>query len=208
MLVVSFTAHYYRTPVVGRYSLFLYQEFDIRVPWDGILSWAEDTLALKATGFQRSFFRAEFSPWSGDLASTDCVVSVSLNDAKRIRINNHTGHKDYLQLPSTYTGLWLADVDQIQTFMQSSAWEPQEMSPWGIREMAASGLQFVNVPDGFATAAVVPFSVSTGQVSMVASIWHVSNNYCGVMSYDQQPEQGQTCSVLLTGLLQTQLKSS
>jgi hypothetical protein len=46
--------------------------------------------------------------------------------------------------------------------------------------MAASGLQFVNVPEGFYSAAVVPYDPEVPELDTDSAVEHLSNKYCGM----------------------------
>ena len=54
--------------------MFMYVEDDVLVRWNTVLAWAADDALLAPLGFQRGFFRTEFStekgagsqcPWQG-----------------------------------------------------------------------------------------------------------------------------------------------
>jgi len=52
--------------------------------------------------------------------------------------------------------------------------------PWKVRESAAGSLQFADVPDGFFSAAVVPYSAAAGAPSLLknCALYHLPNKYC------------------------------
>ena len=57
----------------------------------------------------------------------------------------------------------------------------QETTPttiWGVSEMAADGLSWAEVPDGYLNAQVVPYNLSAGTVLKTATVAHLSNKYC------------------------------
>ena len=54
---------------------------------------------------------------------------------------------------------------------------------WQVREMAACGLQLVDRPDGFASAAVVPFLGTA--LKMNCALLHLSNKYCDLQAKAQ-----------------------
>ena len=53
-----------------------------------------------------------------------------------------------------------------------------------VREMGACGFQFVDVPKGFFSSAVVPYNPNTLQLDENAAIDHISNKYCGQNTLD------------------------
>ena len=52
--------------------------------------------------------------------------------------------------------------------------------PWKVRESAAGSLQFADVPDGFFSAAVVPYSTAGPRPSLFkdCALYHLPNKYC------------------------------
>ena len=50
--------------------------------------------------------------------------------------------------------------------------------PWKVREMAAGSLQFADTPDGFFSAAVVPFRRKGRKLQKDCALFHLSNKYC------------------------------
>ena len=73
--------------------------------------------------------------------------------------------------------MWIADKVLLHKFMRSQYWTEGTSSPWGVREMAASSIQFVDVPDNFFSAWVVPIENSSKGLcpSPLAAIRHGSN---------------------------------
>ena len=49
---------------------------------------------------------------------------------------------------------------------------------YGPSEMAAAGLSLVDVPAGFSTTAVVPYSPDADSLPIVATLPHLPNKYC------------------------------
>jgi hypothetical protein len=50
--------------------------------------------------------------------------------------------------------------------------------PWKVREMAAGSLQFADAPDGFFSAAVVPYRRKGRKLQKNCALFHLSNKYC------------------------------
>ena len=63
--------------------------------------------------------------------------------------------------------------------------------------MAACGLQFVGVPDGFLSSAVVPYDRETGQLDADSAIKHLSNKYCGAHTRDGMTLDGDKINVTM-----------
>ena len=187
----------------GDFSCFLYAEFDILIPWQSLVAWAGDADTLASMGFQRSFYRVEYTPWNGQQASTDNEHPVCLEHYnKTVHVADGTHHQNFIQLPNSYCAVWIASKVQLTKFQASSAWHSQQEAPWGIREMAASGFHFVDVPPGFDTAGVVPYDVDSQLLTRDAAVWHVSNNYCGAHVSASSPDSiAGGCSVLIKDML-------
>ena len=58
-----------------------------------------------------------------------------------------------------------------------------------IREMAACGLHFVDVPDGWVASAVVPYDPGTLRLDPGAAIRHLSNKHCTARNREWQLHQ-------------------
>lgn len=75
--------------------------------------------------------------------------------------------------------------------------------------MAASGLQFMGVPEGFFSAAVVPFDPENLVLDPDSAIEHLSNKYCGANTNEQMLVQEPTndfdrhCTIGVTEFLYT-----
>jgi hypothetical protein len=52
-----------------------------------------------------------------------------------------------------------------------------DFGPWSIREKAAQGLTFVNVPKGFRSRNLVPYDIKRNQIDESCFIHHLPNNY-------------------------------
>ena len=60
-----------------------------------------------------------------------------------------------------------------------------QIGAWPSREMAANGIMFVDPPERFWVAAVVPFFPDKQLLSHEAAIQHLSNRYCGKRAHKQ-----------------------
>ena len=50
--------------------------------------------------------------------------------------------------------------------------------PWKIREMAAGSMQFADLPDGFFSAALVPYNTTGPSLYQNCALYHLPNKYC------------------------------
>ena len=64
--------------------------------------------------------------------------------------------------------------------LQSCTPDVSQLLAHQVREMGASGVQFIDVPEGFWSAALVPYSRGAERPALdrVAEIQHLSNRYC------------------------------
>jgi hypothetical protein len=189
--------HYSSTQVIikkhpGRFRTVMYLEDDILVSWRSLQSWEQDTSYLAPKGFQRGFQRTEVAPWDGQLMSLDQGESVSLSKAQKIVVETETGPRHFLAMPNPYMAMWIAEAGQLARFMDSKWWTAKS-GQWGVREMAAGGMQFVSPPAGYRSAVVVPYDPKLKQVDDLAAIAHISNNYCA--RHAVKPAERTPCSL-------------
>ncbi|KAK9818872.1 hypothetical protein WJX74_004902 [Apatococcus lobatus] len=170
----------------GEYTAFIYLEDDMRLTWKCITSWAIDQEVLDPMNFQRQFFRTEIAPWNGKEQLSDALQHVYLPTYGRtLDIGKQKkAHQHYIQLPDPYSAVFAATSKLMARFMQSQYWT-QRIGAWPSREMAANGIMFVDPPERFWVAAVVPFFPDKQLLSHEAAIQHLSNRYCGKRAHKQ-----------------------
>lgn len=160
---------------------------DILVPWEAMLAWADDTVLLEPLGFQRGFSRIEIMPESGHASLVDQIEGpVNLTTYQRLVHINSTGGRDdpergqfhYIQLPVMFDGMWAGSRTQLTRFMASRFWTMDGAlnAPgrvWGLPEMSECSLHFVDEPQGFDTAMVVPYDPATKRLLAVGLTHHL-----------------------------------
>jgi len=72
--------------------------------------------------------------------------------------------------------MYLLDRELAQEHLFDNPLENRE-TIWGIRETAASGLTYVNVPNGFSSRLVVGFDHTLFKIYANVLIHHLPNNY-------------------------------
>ncbi|CAL8471660.1 g11202 [Coccomyxa elongata] len=176
------------------YTSFMYLEHDMSVTWTALLGWAEDFPILEPLGFQRGFYRVEPSEQTGLPGLTDQISRININQYD-LKLNVSTLDNDglikvrhFMQLPNPYFAAWIAGRTQMAKFLSSAQWDKRS-EPWAVRAMAACGLQFVDVPKGFFSAAVVPYDPGDPPevppaLDPHAAIEHLSNKYCSANTYE------------------------
>lgn len=155
------------------YTLFMLVEEDKYVPFSALESWAEDTDLLRSSRstLQRGFYRTVFNS-EGEIRLSDAMSQVEATTSTQLMIS----HRLFAQMPYPYSAMWVADKVLMSKFMQSSEWEQDRASPvWGSREMAAGSIQFLDLPNGFFSAWVVPLHPDAMCPFSTAAIRHASN---------------------------------
>lgn len=157
-----------------RYTLFMLLEEDMSVPFAALKAWASDTDLLRSSrhqNLQRGFYRTVFN-LEGELRLSDAESRGEAHNSSQLTI----GDKVFAQMPYPYCAMWVADKYLLSKFMHSPHWTIGESTAvWGVREMAAGSIQFVNTPAGFFSAWVVPVDPLTLCPLQIAAVRHGSN---------------------------------
>lgn len=153
-------------------SHFLYTEDDLRITAGNVAYWLHYRPILREHGLIPSFFRVEKHPRIG-WCSTDCKVPVCISSQPVVPIDRD---RHFICLPNPYQGTYFLDRELMDEFAASPAMSP-DFGRWKIRESAAAGLTFVNVPAGFTSRNVVPFYPARKLVCEDSWIRHLPGNY-------------------------------
>jgi len=155
---------------------FLYVEDDILIKRKNVVYWIENEKLLRSAGFIPSFLRVEHKEENNSIwYSTDCTRVYKLSNIPKICID---GKKRYfINLPTPYQGMYLLNRELMLEYLLSPTHNP-DVGSWGIREKAAQGITFTNVPAGFTSRNLVPFDVdSIDKINPDCLIHHLPNNY-------------------------------
>lgn len=151
-------------------------EDDIALGPEAFLSWLRHRPLLAPHGLVPSFLRVEFRAGDPTPYATDAIAP---NDpAGRARLR--AGGRDLVALDNPYCAAFVMDRALAAEYAASPAFAQgasMGLCPWFMRERAAMGLCFVNVPPGFAARHVVPIDDATGQVAPEAWIVHLAGTY-------------------------------
>ncbi len=133
---------------------------------------------LAERGLLPSFLRTEFSNLSDQFVAVDVFedTKLSLKDLPQTKLSQQL----FVQLPNPYSGLIILDQIQAKSYVESAAFseiESRSLTWWDIGARAAMGLQFVDVPEGFASRNVVPVSRNGQGVLKCAWVPHQPNLY-------------------------------
>jgi hypothetical protein len=153
---------------------FLYLEDDIRVTRDNMHWWMEGRERLRPSGAIPSFLRFEISAADGCAYSTDALYAVDPRKIPKVLLLEH--RYAYLNLPQPYQGMYLLDRELALEYF-SAPLPSVEDSIWGVRETAAGGVTFLNVPEGFTSRNLVGYRLDESRIDPECLIHHIPNNY-------------------------------
>jgi hypothetical protein len=153
---------------------FLYLEDDIYVTPENINYWIEGRKRLAPLGVIPSFLRYEIDNVTGELFSTDVTTIVNPIEVPIV----HFQQLDYayLNLPQPYQGMYLLDRELMEEHLTTNSCNP-DFGIWGIREKAAQGITFFNVPKGFTSRNLIGYNVLSQEIDPRCLVYHLANNY-------------------------------
>ena len=152
---------------------FMYLEDDIRVNPENIAYWLRGRESLRQFGLIPSFLRYELKKHDNRPYSTDVTRNVKLVRLPRVRV---TDTYFYVNLPQPYQGMYLLDRELMNEHIVKPSSSP-EFGSWGIREKAAQGLTFANVPKGCLSRNFVGYDMEQAHIDSKCLIHHTPNNY-------------------------------
>ena len=152
---------------------FMYLEDDIFITPKNIEYWLKSRLDLQISGLIPSFLRYEKREGSADLYSTDATTNSSLAKIPTLKTSESYC---YLNLPNPYQGMYLLDRELMYEHLIGPSSIP-ENTPWGIREKAAAGLTFINVPPGCYSRNFIGYDFKNRNIDPNSLIHHLPNNY-------------------------------
>lgn len=152
---------------------FMYIEDDIHIRQKNISYWLKAREDLRPFGLIPSFLRIEFKPDTTEAYSTDTTEVLQLDALPKIKI-----HDDYfyINLPNPYQGMYLLDRALMYEHLFGHSSSP-DFGPWQIREKAAQGLTFANVPSWCNSRNFVGFNFLNREIDPNSLIHHLPNNY-------------------------------
>jgi hypothetical protein len=152
---------------------FMYLEDDIYVTPKNIEYWLRSREELKCSKVIPSFLRYEKKNGSEDCYATDVKTRLSFEKLPRIKSSETYC---YLNLPHPYQGMYLLDRELMIEHLNGPSSIP-ENTPWNIREKAAAGLTFVNVPKGCISRNFIGYDFQNKCIDPNSLIHHLPNNY-------------------------------
>ncbi len=155
------------------YTHFMYIEDDILVTSANVSYWLAAREDLRPFGLIPGFIRIERCEADGTWVSSDLREAIRLWRTPALRLSPQ---RWFLNLRYAYQAMYLFDRELALEHLAGPAMSP-EFGRWNIRERAAQGQTFVDVPGGFRTRNVVPFDPRSLCIDSDCHVHHLPNNY-------------------------------
>jgi hypothetical protein len=152
---------------------FLYVEDDILILPHNIAYWLRGREALRGHGLFPSFLRYEIKDGEALRYSSDVTQVRPLNRLPTVGIDESYA---FVNLRFPYQGMYLYDRELMAEHLAGTSSNP-DCGRWGIRERAAQGLTFHNVPKGFKSRNLVGYDLARGEIDPDCMIHHLPNTY-------------------------------
>jgi hypothetical protein len=152
---------------------FLYLEDDILVTPANVEYWMIGREHLRDTNFIPSFIRYEVQDGEPALLSTDIIKRIYFPTAPKIRVSD-THY--YINSKYPYQGMYLLDRSLMIEHL-SNMTSFLDYGTLGIREKAAQGIIFSNVPSGFHSRNLIGYDAWNNKMDQNCLIHHTPNNY-------------------------------
>jgi len=156
------------------FTHFLYQEDDLLVRLETLHYLLGAREMLRETRLLPSILRVEKKDADGDWYATDVTAAVSLAGCSQVQ--DKSGVIGFLNLPGLYQGMYFLDREAMTEHLEGRSSHP-DSGKWRIRERAAQGLTFSNVPEGFASRNVLPYHVASRRIDPSCFVHHLPDNY-------------------------------
>ena len=157
------------------YTHFIYLEDDIGFNFMNFCYFVEFREILRDEGLLPSFLRIEYSDIIKDFVNTDNMKPVNVLNQPHISFNDFF----LVNLPNPYMACFVLDTELAAEYVLTRSFDIDKslFHHWDVRERAAMGLCFENIPVFFQSRYVVPVSKQTGIAPNYAWISHLPNNY-------------------------------
>lgn len=152
---------------------FLYLEDDLLVRAESLAYWREAREELRPLGLLPGFLRVERSRATGEWFATDLLRPVR---PWRDRLVRTAGGRLWVQFRVPYQGMYVLDRELAAEHLAGPAAHP-DFGEWKIREQAAQGQVFVDVPPGFRSRSVVRWDPALRTVPPECRVHHLPDNY-------------------------------
>jgi len=158
------------------YTHFIYAEDDIRITFQNFMYFVSAREVLRARNLIPSFLRVEYNFFQNGFVNTDNVNRMGYGRRPHLV----TDEDIYVDAESPYTACFILDQDLAREYVCTRSFHKEsseDVKDWDVRERAAMGLCWENVPPSFSSRFVVPISKRTAIARPCAWISHLPNNY-------------------------------
>jgi hypothetical protein len=157
------------------FTHFLYLEDDLLCTQEHINYMLEAREMLRPIGAIPGMFRVEQNPVDGEWYSTDQLKRIDISKCPRIPLPVDSG-LGFINLPLPYQGMYFLDRELMAEHLGGPSSMP-DFGKWPIREKAAQGLTFVQVPAGLSSRVMVPYYENEKRIAQCCLLHHMTNSY-------------------------------
>lgn len=157
------------------FSHFLYLEDDLLCTQEHINYLLEAREMLRPVGLIPALFRVEQNPADHEWYSTDLRGRVDMPGCHTVSVSATSG-LGFINLPNPYQGMYFLDRELMAEHLNGPSSSP-DYGPWNIREKAAQGLTFMNVPRGLTSRVMVPYYANEKRIAQCCLVHHLTNSY-------------------------------
>jgi hypothetical protein len=181
---------------------FMYLEDDLLITKENIDYWIESLGDLMPHGLIPSFFRVEKNYANSRWYSSDAQEQFYFSKLPKV---SRDSSYVYINLPPCYQGMYLLPREFMIEHLNGKSSSP-DFGIWYIREKAAQGLTFHNVPSGFTSRNLVGFDLDRQRIDPRSFIHHLPNNYANRIPPDGRLGTIQVNDVILMGRKKLKIK--
>ena len=160
------------------YTHFIYLEDDIELSFLNFCYFVTYREILQEKSLIPSFLRVEFSHSLQRYVSSDSVNTMELSERSTFPIIRY-GEYLFVNAYNFYTAFFILDRELAQEYVTSRSFsmhESSQVSHYEIRERAAMGLSFENIPPGYSSRYVVPICIKNATSPLFSWVYHLPNN--------------------------------
>lgn len=164
------------------YSHFVYLEDDIGLNFNNFCYFVHFREFLKPIGLLPAFLRVEINQ-KGEVVATDNYYKLDVSRPPKIFCDKMV----FLNPLNPYMACFILDRELAEEYVETNSFykdKSTKISPWQVRERAAMGLCFENIPKPFSSRYVVPLALTAStpnQKSFLCCdfslIYHLPNTY-------------------------------
>jgi len=155
---------------------FMYLEDDMLIQPNNIEYWLKGRVDLKSVGLIPSFCRYELRPNSNQKYHVDNYHISMIKKFEELKSFSISDTYAYVNLIEPYHGMYLMDRELIEEHLFKKG-NKIFRTYHGLREQAAAGLTYTNIPKNFSARYTIGFDKIKRQIDPDVWIHHTANNY-------------------------------